>query len=163
MRCERSLSIPDPRRRRESAVSAPTPDAAPAAASSDYQQPGIGILDILRRAEERGLDIIALTDHNSVRGYADLWREIEDLALLEYLGRLQPNEAERLAEFRRLLAQILVLPGFESCAPTRSSTTTVPWSSALTSIPRTASPCRACASAARPRSPTRRIPISTPS
>jgi hypothetical protein len=70
----------------------------------------------LHRAEERGLDIIALTDHNSVRGYADLWREIEDLELLEYLGRLQPNEAERLAEFRRLLTTIVVLPGFEFTA-----------------------------------------------
>src|SRR5215213_4315720 len=85
-------------------------------ASVDYQQTGIGILDVLHRAEERGLDAIALTDHNSVRGYADLWREIEDLELLEYLGRLQPNEAARLAEFRRLLAQILVLPGFEFTA-----------------------------------------------
>jgi hypothetical protein len=85
-------------------------------ASVDYQQTGVGILDILHRAEERGLDAIALTDHNSVRGYADLWREIEDLELLEYLGRLKPNEAERLAEFRRLLARILVLPGFEFTA-----------------------------------------------
>src|SRR5215207_8055752 len=85
-------------------------------ASVDYQQTGVGILDILHRAEERGLDAIALTDHNSVRGYADLWREIEDLELLEYLGRLQPNEAQRLAEFRRLLARILVLPGFEFTA-----------------------------------------------
>src|SRR5215213_7585457 len=85
-------------------------------ASVDYQQTDVGILDVLHRAEERGLDAIALTDHNSVRGYADLWREIEDLELLEYLGRLQPNEAERLAEFRRLLARILVLPGFEFTA-----------------------------------------------
>jgi hypothetical protein len=51
-----------------------------------------------------------------VRGYADLWREIEDLELLEYLGRQQPHEAERLAEYRRLLARILVLPGFEFTA-----------------------------------------------
>jgi hypothetical protein len=85
-------------------------------ASSDFQQPGVGIIDILQRAEERGLDAIALTDHNSVRGYADLWREIEDLELLEYLGRLQPNEEQRLAEFRRLLSRILVLPGFEFTA-----------------------------------------------
>ena len=85
-------------------------------ASFDYQQPATTMLDILQRAEERGLDVIALTDHNSVRGYADLWREIEDLELLEYLGRLQPHEAERLAEFRRLLAKILVLPGFEFTA-----------------------------------------------
>lgn len=85
-------------------------------ASTDYQQLSVSILDILRRAEERGLDAIALTDHNSVRGYADLWREIEDLELLEYLERLKPAEAERLAEFRRLLGKILVLPGFEFTA-----------------------------------------------
>lgn len=60
--------------------------------------------------------MIALTDHNSVRGYAELWREIEDLELLEYLHRLEPAEAERLAEYRRLLSQILVLPGFEFTA-----------------------------------------------
>lgn len=85
-------------------------------ASVDYQQPGVKIIDILRRAEERGLDAIAFTDHNSVRGYADLWREIEDLELLEYLKRLEPGEAERLGEFRRLLSRILVLPGFEFTA-----------------------------------------------
>jgi hypothetical protein len=85
-------------------------------ASVDYQQQGIGILDILKRAEERGLDAIALTDHNSVRGYAELWREIEDLELLEYLGRMQQDEVERLAEFRRLLSHMLVLPGFEFTA-----------------------------------------------
>jgi hypothetical protein len=85
-------------------------------ASTDYQQPGVTILDVLRRAAERELDIIALTDHNSVRGYADLWREIEDLEMLEYLGRMEPAEAERLAEYRRLLSQMLVLPGFEFTA-----------------------------------------------
>ena len=51
-------------------------------ASSDYQQANVSALDILKRAEEQELDIIALTDHNSVRGYADLWREIEDLDAL---------------------------------------------------------------------------------
>ncbi|HKG26257.1 MAG TPA: PHP domain-containing protein, partial [Thermomicrobiales bacterium] len=56
-------------------------------ASADYQQAEVSYLDILRKAEERGLHLIAFTDHNSVRGYADLWREIEDLELLEYLGR----------------------------------------------------------------------------
>jgi hypothetical protein len=82
----------------------------------DYQQPEISVLDILRRADDRGLHGIALTDHNSVRGYADMWREIEDLELLEYLGRMQPAEAERLAEYRDLLGRILVLPGFEFTA-----------------------------------------------
>src|SRR5690606_25661663 len=33
-------------------------------ASSDYQEPYVSYLDILRQAEIRGLDIIALTDHN---------------------------------------------------------------------------------------------------
>jgi hypothetical protein len=85
-------------------------------ASSDYQQSGVSFLDILRKAEERGLDLIAFTDHNSVRGYADLWREIEDLELLEYLGRLREDEANRLAEYRRLLSSIILLPGFEFTA-----------------------------------------------
>jgi len=85
-------------------------------ASVDYQIAGVSTLDLLHKAEERGLDIIAFTDHNSVRGYADLWREIEDLELLEHLSRLNPNEAARLAEFRRLLDRILVLPGFEFTA-----------------------------------------------
>jgi schlafen family protein len=84
--------------------------------SADYQQPNATPLDILRRAEERGLDIVAFTDHNSVRGYADMWREIEDLELLEYLKRIEPAEEERLREYRRLLAKILVLPGFEFTA-----------------------------------------------
>jgi hypothetical protein len=85
-------------------------------ASTDYQQPGVTTLDILRRAAERELDIIALTDHNSVRGYAELWREIEDLEMLEYLGRMEPAETERLAEYRSLLSRMLVLPGFEFTA-----------------------------------------------
>jgi hypothetical protein len=85
-------------------------------ASTDYQQAGVSALDLLRKAEERGLDIIAFTDHNSVRGYADLWREIEDLELLEYLNRMTPAESERLVEYRRLLGKILLLPGFEFTA-----------------------------------------------
>jgi Schlafen, AlbA_2 len=85
-------------------------------ASADYQQPDVSYLDILHKAEERELDIIAFTDHNSVRGYADLWREIEDLELLESLGRLTVAERDRLAEYRRLLSDILLLPGFEFTA-----------------------------------------------
>jgi hypothetical protein len=85
-------------------------------ASTDYQEPSVSPLEILRRAEERGLDVIAFTDHNSVRGYADMWREIEDLELLEYLGRQEPHEADRLVEYRRLLDRILLLPGFELTA-----------------------------------------------
>src|SRR5262249_34297222 len=84
--------------------------------SADYQQPEVSYLDILRKAEERGLHLVAFTDHNSVRGYADLWREIEDLELLEYLGRLRDDERDRLAEYRRLLGSVVLLPGFEFTA-----------------------------------------------
>ncbi|TVR75780.1 MAG: transcriptional regulator [Sphaerobacteraceae bacterium] len=85
-------------------------------ASADYQQPETTFLDILRRAEERELDIIAFTDHNSVAGYARMWRIIEDLELLEHLERINDSEAHELAEYRRLLNKILVLPGFEFTA-----------------------------------------------
>ncbi|MDQ3512426.1 MAG: putative DNA binding domain-containing protein, partial [Chloroflexota bacterium] len=85
-------------------------------ASADYQEPRVTSLQILQQAETKGLDIIAFTDHNSVRGYAEMWREIEDLELLEHLNRLQPAETQRLTEYRRLLGKVLVLPGFEFTA-----------------------------------------------
>jgi len=85
-------------------------------ASSDYQQPHATYLDILQTAEARGLDIIALTDHNTMAGYRRLQDEIDELELLERLKRLQPAEAKRLADYRRLLDKILVLPGFEFTA-----------------------------------------------
>jgi PHP family Zn ribbon phosphoesterase len=85
-------------------------------ASADYQEPDVTFLDILRKAELRGLDIIAFTDHNSVGGYAAMMREIEQLAYLERLGRALPEELRTLAEYRRLLDKILVLPGFEFTA-----------------------------------------------
>ncbi|MDQ3695240.1 MAG: putative DNA binding domain-containing protein [Chloroflexota bacterium] len=117
-------ATPSPHRRRPSAVP-PEPPARSwlrvdlhihTPASTDYQQSTVSPLDILRRADEQELDVIAFTDHNSVRGYAELWREIEDLELLEFLQRLEPVEVERLAEFRRLLSKILLLPGFELTA-----------------------------------------------
>lgn len=85
-------------------------------ASSDYQQPEIGYLDLLRRAESMGMDIIAFTDHNTVAGYRHMWEEFQQLELLERLKRILPEESMRLAEYRRLLAKILVLPGFEFTA-----------------------------------------------
>lgn len=84
--------------------------------SADYQEPSVTFINILQKAEARGIDILAFTDHNTVRGYARMWREIEDLELLEALDRLEPHEARLLAEYRRLLNQILVLPGFELTA-----------------------------------------------
>ncbi|MEZ4667997.1 MAG: putative DNA binding domain-containing protein [Anaerolineae bacterium] len=85
-------------------------------ASSDYQEPTISYIDILRKAEFRGVDIIAFTDHNSVAGYAAMMREIEQLQFLEELGRAQADERKRLAEYRRLLDKVVVLPGFEFTA-----------------------------------------------
>jgi len=85
-------------------------------ASSDYQEPEIGYLDILLRAEARGLDALGFTDHNTVAGYRRMRQEIEELELLERLNRLAPDEKKRLAEYRRLHDKILVLPGFEFTA-----------------------------------------------
>ena len=85
-------------------------------ASSDYQEPDVSFLDILRRCEERQLDIVAITDHNTVAGYRNLCNEIQQLKLLENPNRIQPEERQTLEEYNRLLAKILVLPGFEFTA-----------------------------------------------
>ncbi|MBN2551036.1 MAG: putative DNA binding domain-containing protein [Anaerolineales bacterium] len=85
-------------------------------ASSDFQQPEVTYLEILRRAEARGLDIIAFTDHNTVAGYRKMKEEVHQLELLEKLKRILPEEQARLNEYRRLLEKILVLPGFEFTA-----------------------------------------------
>ena len=85
-------------------------------ASDDWQDPGVTYLDLLHRAEMQGLDIIALTDHNTVAGCAALQAEIEKLSLLKQLGRIQPDEQRQLEEYRRLGNKILVLPGFEFTA-----------------------------------------------
>jgi len=85
-------------------------------ASADYMDKDLSYIEILRRAEQRGIDIMAFTDHNTVDGYAAMYREVEQLAYLEELGRAQPDELRVLAEYRRLLDKILVLPGFEFTA-----------------------------------------------
>ena len=84
--------------------------------SADYQEPDVSYVDILRQAELRGLDIVAFTDHNTVAGYRAMLEEIEQLSLLERLNRIQADEKRKLAEYRRLLDKILVLPGFEFTA-----------------------------------------------
>ncbi|MBN1286985.1 MAG: putative DNA binding domain-containing protein [Anaerolineae bacterium] len=85
-------------------------------ASADYEEDGVSYLDMLRKAEQQRLDIMAFTDHNTVGGYAAMMDEIEQLSYLEKINRIQPDEAERLKEYRRLLDKILVLPGFEFTA-----------------------------------------------
>ncbi len=85
-------------------------------ASADYQTPGVSYLDILQKAESCGLDIISLADHNTISGFSNLQREIEQLTTFEETNRLLPEERSRLQEYRRLLAKILILPGFEFTA-----------------------------------------------
>ena len=85
-------------------------------ASIDYKDKNANYIDILRRAEYRGIDIIAFTDHNSVGGYAAMLREIERLEFLDNSGRALADEMRLLAEYRRLLDKVLVLPGFEFTA-----------------------------------------------
>ncbi|MFQ5943047.1 MAG: RNA-binding domain-containing protein [Anaerolineales bacterium] len=85
-------------------------------ASSDYQEPDISYLDILRTAKARGVQVIALTDHNTVAGIRSMQEDIQRLTMLEELDRIRKEEKERLAEYRKLLDELLVLPGFEFTA-----------------------------------------------
>ncbi|HEY72644.1 MAG: transcriptional regulator [Chloroflexi bacterium] len=85
-------------------------------ASADYQEPNRSYLDIIRQAENKGLDIIAFTDHNTIAGYQTMLEKINQLKLLEQLGRIQQEEKQQLKEYRRLREKVLVLPGFEFTA-----------------------------------------------
>jgi PHP family Zn ribbon phosphoesterase len=84
--------------------------------SSDYLEPNVSYLDIVRQAERKGLDVIAFTDHNTVAGCRAMTEEIQKLELLEQLGRLREEEEQRLKEYRRIQEKVLVLPGFEFTA-----------------------------------------------
>ena len=85
-------------------------------ASGDYEEPKVTYLEWLRQANEKELDIVAITDHNTVAGVAAIRREIEWLARLEEQNRLTDEEKTRLNEWRVLANKILVLPGFEFTA-----------------------------------------------
>ncbi|MCD6291009.1 MAG: putative DNA binding domain-containing protein [Anaerolineae bacterium] len=85
-------------------------------ASADWAEPGVTFLDWLYKAETRGLDIIAITDHNTVAGVARMREEIERLTWLEQQKRLRPQERRALDEYRRLGNKLLILPGFEFTA-----------------------------------------------
>ncbi|HLA43981.1 MAG TPA: RNA-binding domain-containing protein [Aggregatilineales bacterium] len=84
--------------------------------SADYQIKNATYLDILKQAEIRGLNIIAFTDHNTIKGYSDMLAEVNLLQYLHDLGRAEAEETRRLSEYRRLLDKILVVPGFEFTA-----------------------------------------------
>jgi hypothetical protein len=81
-----------------------------------YQQPNITYLQILQKAEERELDIIAITDHNTVAGIAAIRTRVQELELLERLKRQREDERRELEEYRRLGRKMLILPGFELTA-----------------------------------------------
>ncbi|MFV1859698.1 MAG: PHP domain-containing protein, partial [Anaerolineales bacterium] len=65
-------------------------------ASSDYREPEITYLDILRTAKTRGLQVIAFTDHNTVAGIRSMQEDIQRLTMLEELDRIRKDEKERL-------------------------------------------------------------------
>ena len=85
-------------------------------ASNDYEDPQISYLEWLKIGADRGLEIIAVTDHNTVAGVAAMRREIEWLARLEQQNRMTESEREALAAWRELANRVLVLPGFEFTA-----------------------------------------------
>lgn len=85
-------------------------------ASSDYQQRETTMLEVLRKAEEKNLDVIAITDHNTISGFKQMEEEINNLETLLKLNRILPHEKSKLEEYQRLKNKILVLPGFEFTA-----------------------------------------------
>ncbi len=85
-------------------------------ASSDYENPQITYLEWMRAVAKQDLDIVAITDHNTVAGIGAIRRQIEWLTSLESAGRLTDEERKQLAEWRELANQVLVIPGFEFTA-----------------------------------------------
>jgi hypothetical protein len=85
-------------------------------ASHDYEEPGVSYLEWMRTVVDRGLDIVAITDHNTVAGIARIRQELEWLTRLEQDGRLSEEERARLNEWRDLAGKVMVLPGFEFTA-----------------------------------------------
>lgn len=85
-------------------------------ASNDYEEPKATYLDWMRTVAERGLEVVAITDHNTVAGVGAIRQEVEWLTKLEEQKRLTKEEKERLEEWRKLSENILVLPGFEFTA-----------------------------------------------
>lgn len=85
-------------------------------ASNDYEERGATYRDWMHRVLEQELDIVAITDHNTVAGIGAIQREIEWLTRLEKDGRLTEEEQTRLQEWRTFSEKVLVLPGFEFTA-----------------------------------------------
>lgn len=84
--------------------------------SNDYEERGTTYFEWMRRIVVQELDIVAITDHNTVAGIGAIHREIEWLARLEKENRLTEEERTRLQEWRAFADKVLVLPGFEFTA-----------------------------------------------
>lgn len=85
-------------------------------ASSDYQQPEMTFFNIIEQASKKNIDIISITDHNTVAGHRKFREEIENLELLVSLNRALPKEKEKLKQYKSYLNKVLLLPGFEFTA-----------------------------------------------
>ncbi|MFM7175708.1 MAG: PHP domain-containing protein, partial [Caldilinea sp.] len=85
-------------------------------ASHDYEEPGTSYLDWLRKAAQQGLEMVAITDHNTVAGISAIRKELDWLTQLEAQGRLTDPERARLQGWREAANQVVVLPGFEFTA-----------------------------------------------
>ncbi|MCE7988223.1 MAG: transcriptional regulator [Caldilinea sp. CFX5] len=84
--------------------------------SNDYEEPSATYFDWMAKVVEKELDIVAITDHNTVGGIAAIQREIEWLTRLERDNRLTDEERNRLQSWRTFADKVLVLPGFEFTA-----------------------------------------------
>lgn len=84
--------------------------------SNDYEEPQATYFDWMSKVVEKELDVVAITDHNTVAGIAAIQREIEWLTRLERDGRLTEEERNRLHSWRSFADKVLVLPGFEFTA-----------------------------------------------
>jgi len=84
--------------------------------SNDYEEPKATYYDWMCKVVEKDLDVVAITDHNTVAGIAAIHREIEWLTRLEKDGRLTDEERARLQGWRSFADKVLVLPGFEFTA-----------------------------------------------
>ena len=84
--------------------------------SNDYEERGTTYFEWMRRVIQQGLDVVAITDHNTVAGIGAIHQEIEWLTRLEKDGRLTDEERTRLQEWRAFAEKVLVLPGFEFTA-----------------------------------------------
>ncbi len=85
-------------------------------ASNDYEDPGITYLEWLATARMRGLDVVAITDHNTVAGVDAIRSEIDWLTRLQQQNRLTDAERSNLEKWHKLANEIVVLPGFEFTA-----------------------------------------------